>query len=282
MPVVSDTRPSPIAGMWYEGDPSRLTLQIEDYLATAQPPAIEGEVIGLVAPHAGHIYSGATAAYAYKTVMCNSYDVVAVVSPLHKYHPAPLLTSAHQSYQTPLGKIQVDHESVEKINAFLGERGPLQVTPMANDDEHSIEIQLPFLQRALEGSFDLLPIMARRRDAKMAYELGLALARVLTGRKALLVASTDLSHFYPLQVANLLDDEMLRQFEAFSPEGVLKADDEGTGFACGAGAVAVVFNAARELGATDVKILQHTTSAEQTGDTRSVVGYGAAAIYKRN
>ena len=282
MEVTSDERPSPIAGLWYEGNPSQLALQIEDYLAAAYVPTVEGEIIGLVAPHAGHLYSGSTAAYAYRTVMDRTFDVVAVVSPLHKYFPAPVLTSAHLYYRTPLGNIQVDREGLELLNIFLGDEEPLRLTPIANDDEHSVEIQLPFLQRALDGPFELMPIMVRRRDARMAQVLGTALARTLAGRRALLVASTDLSHFYSVQVANRLDAEMLRQIESFSPEGVLQAEEEGSGFACGVAAVAAVLHAARLLGATDVSILRYSTSADQTGDYGSVVGYGAAAIYKRN
>ena len=278
----SEVRPSPIAGMWYEGNPTQLTLEIEDFMAAAYVPEIDGEIIGLVAPHAGHLYSGSTAGYAYRTVLGKHFDIVAVISPLHKYFPAPILSSAHGYYETPLGKVAIDRDALDQLNTYLGEEEPLKITAIANDDEHSIEIQLPFLQRALEGPFTLLPVMVRRRDATLARALGNSLSRVLNGRRALLVASTDLSHFYSIEVAERLDREMLRQIDSFSAEGVLQAEDMGSGYACGAAAVASVLNAAAELGATDVKILHYTTSAEQTGDFSSVVGYGAAAIYKRN
>ncbi len=282
MAVISEERPSPIAGLWYEGNPKQLTLQIEDYLAAAEVPEIAGDMVGLVVPHAGHLYSGPTAAFAYRTVQELSFDVVAVISPLHKYFPAPVLTSAHRYYHTPLGSVPLDQDGLEQLSACLGEEEPLKLTPIANDDEHAIEIQLPFLQRALEGPFQLMPVMVRRRDLRMAQVLGKALAKVLSGRKALLVASSDLSHFYPGQIANRLDAEMLHQIKSFSPEGVMRAEEDGTGYACGATAIAAVLYAAGQLGASDVRVLHYSTSAEQTGDFSSVVGYGAAAIYRRN
>jgi len=134
----------------------------------------------------------------------------------------------------------------------------------------------------LNKPFSLLPVMVRRKDWRMAQILGNALAKVLKHRNALLVASTDLSHFYPLPIANQLDTEMLSLIEAFSPQGVLQAEEAATGFACGAGAVAAVLVAARELGGNEVKILHYSTSAEETLDSSSVVGYGAAVVLQRD
>ncbi len=272
MSVIPDVRPSPIAGLWYQDDPVQLALQIENYLSAASVPVITQKVVGLIAPHAGHRYSGRTAGHAYRVVSGRSYEIVAIVSPLHSYYPSPVLTSAHRHYGTPLGEVPIDRNAVQQLSTILLEQG-VNLTPIANDDEHSLEIQLPFLQRALKDDFKLLPLMVRRRDARFTQILGESLARVLNGRKALLVASTDLSHFYPLQVAKALDREMLRQIENFSPEGVLKAEESETGFACGAGAVMTVLHAARAMGANEVRVLHYSTSADETGDTSSVVGY---------
>jgi MEMO1 family protein len=277
MSAIPEVRPSPIAGLWYQNDPVELTFQIERYIAAADVPIIEDRVFGLIAPHAGHRYSGRTAGHAYRTVCDHSYELVVVVSPLHAYYPSPVLTSAHAYYRTPLGEVPIDREVVDRLIEKLRAES-ITVTTIANDDEHSLEIQLPFLQRALKGNFKLLPLMVRRKDLKFSRMLGSLLAEVLEGRSALLVASTDLSHFYNLQNANTLDREMLRQIESFSPEGVLEAEEKETGFACGAGAVATVLHAARASGATKVKVLHYSTSADETGDLTSVVGYGAAVI----
>ena len=153
--------------------------------------------------------------------------------------------------------------------------------PVAYDQEHSLEIELPFLQRALTGEFKLLPVMVRSQSAKVSQQLGLALAETLRGKNALIVASTDLSHFYTQKEALVFDTEMLRRVESFSPEEVFSAEKEKQGFACGLGALTAVLWAAKALGGDTVKVLRHATSGDVTGDYSSVVGYGAAAILKQ-
>jgi len=239
MQNISPSRPSPIAGSWYPGNPDKLAESIDRYFAGARLPAMKGEVVGLIAPHAGHIYSGQTAAYAFKTVHGKKYDIVVVISPLHQYHFAPILVSGHEFYETPLGQIKIDRQAVNAVDANLQKAG-LSITPILYDKEHSLEIELPFLQRSLQAGFQLLPLMLRAQDAQTAQKLGEALAAVLREQNALLVASTDLSHFFSLAEANALDKETLSQIEHFSPEGVLHADETGTGAACGVAAVAAV------------------------------------------
>jgi AmmeMemoRadiSam system protein B len=209
-----------------------------------------------------------------------AYDLAVVISPLHGYHPASILTSSHLCYATPLGEIPVDQQVIQELNDQLEMISPYEITPISYDDEHSLEIELPFLQRALAKPFRLLPLMLRTREQSLIESLGSAIAQQISGKSALLVASSDLSHFYPAQIAENLDKEVLRQVEALSPQGVLTAESKGTGFACGAAAVATVLYAARKLGANKVKILHYSTSADETGDTHSVVGYGAAVVLK--
>lgn len=273
-------RPSPIAGQWYLADPHRLAEQVDAYLSSARLPEVPGQVIGIVAPHAGHRYSGPVAAHAFAAVRSMSPEVVAVVAPMHYPYPDPLLTSAHFAYATPLGHVPVDREGLELLDGVLQELLGCGLTPLARDPEHSLEIELPFLQRALGRPFRLLPIMVRDQSAAVMRSLGQSLAHALRGRPALLVASSDLSHFYPQPVANRFDEEFLRRVEAFDPAGVLSAEEEGRAFACGRGPVAAVLWAAENLGANQVQILHYTTSGEVTGDYDQVVGYGAAVIYR--
>lgn len=277
---ISSVRPSPIAGTWYSGNPNVLRGEIEGFLSTAEPCSHEGSVMGLIVPHAGYRYSGKTAGYGYRCVQGMSYDLVVVVSPLHQAHPSQLLTSAHEFYETPLGQVQVDQHAVRTFAHLLFEDSGITLTELANDSEHSLEIQLPFLQVALDKPFHLLPLMVRSDSEKMTRVVGETLAMVISGRNVLLVASTDLSHFYHERDAQALDREMLKQIEAFSPSGVLQAEQNGTGFACGAGAVATVLTAAKALGADKVTLVHHSTSADATHDSSSVVGYGAAVITK--
>jgi len=280
--TLTDVRPSPIAGAWYEGDPQRLARAVDDYLDAANIPVLAGDVLAVISPHAGHIYSGAVAGYAFAPLRGKSFDLVAVISPFHQMAVQPLITTAHSAYATPLGNVPVDKESMLTLDAALKADLGFGLSPMLRDREHSLEIELPFLQRALAGGFRLLPVMVRAQEPEVARALGSALAEVLKGKNALLVASTDLSHFYDQKTANALDAEMLKRFESFQPEQIFEAEHTGKGFACGHAAVASVLWAARELGADTVQVLHHATSGDVTGDYEQVVGYGAAVVIKRN
>jgi len=253
----------------------------------AHLPEVHGEVVAVMAPHAGHLYSGPVAGYAFAALRGLSPELVAVVSPMHYPYAEPLLTTAHPAYATPLGEIPVHHQALQTLDGYLRQTLGAGLAFVARDPEHSLEIELPFLQRALAGPFSLLPIMVRDQDEHTAKCLGQALARLfledpdLAGKKALLVASTDLSHFYSQKVANQLDAEMLRRVEAFDPAGVIQVEIEGKGFACGRGALAAVLWAAKELGADRAQVLHHATSGDVTGDYDRVVGYGAAVFTRQ-
>jgi AmmeMemoRadiSam system protein B len=278
--TLTDVRPSPIAGTWYEGDPARLARAVDGYLDAAHIPALDGEVAAVIAPHAGHRYSGAVAGYAFAPLRGKSFDLVAVISPFHQMASQPLITTAHSAYETPLGNVPVDKEAMLALDVILKTDLGFGLSPMLRDKEHSLEIELPFLQRALTGDFKLLPVMIHAQESDVARGLGSALAQVLKGKNALLVASTDLSHFYEQKTANALDAEMLKRFESFEPEKIFEAEHTGKGFACGHAAVASVLWAAHELGADKVQVLHHATSGDVTGDFSQVVGYGAAVVLK--
>lgn len=273
----SDVRPSPIAGQWYPGDRDRLIAMVDRFMERAPQVAIDGQIVGLVAPHAGYIYSGPVAGCAFALVRGMSFERVVVVSPMHYLYSAPILTTAHEAYATPLGTVPVDHKALEA----LAQR--VRLSAIRDDEEHSLEIELPFLQRALKEPFVLVPLMLRDQSYTTAEALGKALAEVIGSdnhSKTLLVASSDLSHFYSDERARALDRLMLERIEAFDPQGVIRIEDEGKAFACGRAAIATVLVAARALGADAVKIVGYGTSADATGDRQRVVGYGAAAIYR--
>jgi MEMO1 family protein len=273
-------RPSPIAGLWYEGDPKVLARTVDAYLDQAKLPKLEGEVMAVVAPHAGHHYSGPVAGYAFAALRGRTPDLVAILSPLHDYHEAPYLTSGHGAYATPFGAVPIECDSIDRLNAELKSELGVGLTRITNDSEHSLEIELPFLQRTLASEWKLLPVMVRSQEPDVSQKLGKALAKTIQGRNVILVASTDLSHYYNQQTALTLDRAMLAQIEAFNPLGAFELERSGKGYACGLGALTAVMWAARELGADKVKILQHATSGDITGDYDAVVGYGAAAILK--
>jgi MEMO1 family protein len=280
MATIAPIRPSPIAGTWYESNPKALARAVDQYLDQAELPELPGEVIAVIAPHAGHIYSGPVAGYAFAAVRGYTPDLVAVLSPMHQPCYEPLLTTAHTAYSTPLGQVLVDTEAIADLDSRLQKSLGEGLTPVANDKEHSLEIELPFLQRALSVDFKLLPVMVRSQSAEVSKQLGAALAETLHGKNALIVASTDLSHFYTQNEALSFDNEMLRRIETFQPDDVFCAEKDGKGFACGLGALTAVLWAAKELGGDTVKVLRHATSGDVTGDYTSVVGYGAVVVMR--
>jgi AmmeMemoRadiSam system protein B len=272
-----DVRPSPIAGSWYPGASGALRQRVQAFLdaaETASPDRIEGRLVALVSPHAGYTYSGGVAAHAYRLVQGARYDVVVIVAPNHSiYNPAPLLTSGHAAYGTPLGDVPLAEELLAALDARLG------LSQVRRDGEHSLEIQLPFLQVALAGEFQLLPIMINDRSSKSWYNLGEALADLLRDQNVLLVASTDLSHFENAETAARLDGAVTDRIAAFDPEGLLDVLATGKGKACGGGPTVAVMLAARALGANRARLLKYATSGDVTGDYGRVVGYAAAALY---
>ena len=183
MTTIAPVRPSPIAGAWYEGNPKALANIVDQYLDQAELPELPGKVIAVIAPHAGHKYSGPVAGYAFAAVRGCSFDLVAVLSPMHQPYYESLLTTAHDAYATPLGEVPVDKDLVAALDAHLRPVLGEGLTPVAYDREHSLEIELPFLQRALTGGFKLLPVMVRSQSAKVSQQLGTALAENLQGRE---------------------------------------------------------------------------------------------------
>ncbi len=279
-----DLRPSPIAGRWYPGEAGALAEAVDAYVDAAQIEPPGGEVVALIAPHAGHVYSGPVAGYAFATVRGQSFDTVAILSPSHFHADGPLVTSAHAAYQTPLGTVTVEQPALTALRAGLQTQfnvpGELLLPGIRRDQEHAVEIELPFLQRVLSGAFTLIPIMVRDQGQRMMRGLAQALANILKGRRALIVGSSDLSHFYADAEADRFDAEMLKQIGAFDPEGVLQAEAAGRGYACGHGPIAAALWAARDLGANHARVLRHATSGGVTGDHAEVVGYGAAVVWK--
>jgi MEMO1 family protein len=275
-----DIRPSPIAGRWYPSQPEKLAASVDNYLQSAEFDDLEGEVVAVIAPHAGHLYSGSVAGCAFAPLVGIHKDLVVLVSPMHYPAGGALLTCGHEAYTTPLGTIPIDKEAVQILDQKLKDRLGFGLTPVLEDQEHSLEIELPFLQRALDGEFKLLPVMIRDQTSQVAYLLGEALAETVKDHSSLLAASSDLSHFFPQHTANRLDRVILERIEAFDPEGVLEVEAQGKGYACGKGAVAAVLWAAQKLGADRVKILSYATSGEVSGDYDQVVGYAAAVCLR--
>jgi len=273
----TDVRPSPLAGRWYPAQAESLREMVEQFLTATPQTNLDGtKVIGLLAPHAGLRFSGPVGAHAFALIRNLNFDSVVVIGPMHHPIPGTVQTTAHLAYETPLGTVPVDRETLTAIGRTI----PL--TALRNDPEHSIEIELPFLQHVLKPGFSLVPLMLRDQSAAQSEILGSALADALHDRNVLFVASSDLSHFYPQIVANELDSTMLSAVESMDAERVVDLNERGLAFACGYGAIATVIHAVTSWQVHHAKITGYATSGDVTGDFTQVVGYGAGAFYQAN
>lgn len=268
-------RRSVIAGTWYPGQPEELRRTVNGFLSNVEPQPIGEEVVGLIAPHAGYAYSGQTAAYAYRQVKGLSYDVVAIVSPVHRMSLGRFAVTSAAAYETPLGLVKLDGELLGALEEKV------RLNRVGRDGEHSLEIQLPFLQVAL-GDFRLLPVMIGQSSFEAGEELGTALVEVLRDEKALVVASTDLHHIENYDEVVRRDKVVVDAIASFDMARIKEVLSLWDCSVCGRIPVYAMLTAARALGADKVRILHHTNSGDVTGirvPGQYTVGYLAAAVY---
>jgi hypothetical protein len=267
-------RESVIAGTWYPGHAAKLTAEIRRHLGAARVTPLTGSLIGLIVPHAGYRYSGGVAAYAYKLLQDHPCERVIIVAPSHRALFQGASIYALGGYRTPLGVVALDREL---IDALFAEDASIRYVPQADAQEHSLEIQLPFLQ-VVNREFRLTPIVMGEQTAANCRMLAAALAKVCRGRRVLLVASSDLSHFHSYDAAKRLDRVVLERVASFDPEGLQRELNAGSCEACGAGPMIAVMQVARQLGASRCQVLHYANSGDVTGDHSGVVGYMSAAL----
>jgi len=267
-------RESVIAGSWYPDNPQALRREIEKYLDQAKPPSFEGELAGVVVPHAGYRYSGGVAAYAYKLLRDRYFDRVLILAPSHRAHFKGASVYPLGGYRTPLGIVPPDRELIE---ALLQHPHLIGYVPEADAQEHSLEIQLPFLQVVLP-EFRLTPIVMGDQSFEFCTQLAEVIADLCRDKKVLLIASSDLSHYHPYKDAKRLDQIVLDRMAEFDPRGLSQDLYQGKCEACGGGPITAVMLAVQKLGANKSKVLHYANSGDVTGDTQGVVGYMAAAF----
>lgn len=277
-------RQSPIAGSWYPGSPNALKKTVDDYLARAEYFATHDELIALISPHAGYPYSGPTAAYAYRQLHERQFDTVVLLGPSHRDDFGAVAISDKKYYWTPLGTIELDQEFIGALARKIA------VRRVGQDSEHSLEIQLPFLQRALDD-FKLVPIMMSlplyivgEGALRPCEQLAAALAELARAKRVLFVASSDLSHLHDYTAVKKFDARTEELIAAFDVDGLARYfGQEGECRACGDAPILTTLLAARALGANRARVLQRTNSGDVTGERERadyVVGYMAVAIYK--
>jgi AmmeMemoRadiSam system protein B len=269
-------RRAAVAGTWYPDEPTRLTAHLDRHLAGAdvEPmPALRA----LVSPHAGLMYSGPVAAWAYRAVRARRVDAVVLVGPSHFVSFDGVSIWPEGAWETPLGPLTVDAGLAEAVRA--GSPAIVDL-PAAHGREHSIEMQLPYVARVLPG-VPIVPMVMGHQTRETVFALGQALARGIQARgvDALLIASSDLSHYEDATTAAGLDAVVLDRVESLDAGGLMRALEAEPRHACGGGPMVAVMDAAVRLGATRARVLRYADSGDVSGDKSSVVGYMAAAIW---
>jgi len=265
-----------IAGSWYPGNPRILERDILDYFKEVHDAPIRGEILGLVAPHAGYMYSGQVAAHAYKQITGKAYDVVFVIGPSHRSYFRGVSLFNQGGYETPLGIVKV-HESI--ADRLLEGSPRISFLPDVHLQEHSVEIQLPFLQVVL-GAFLFVPLIMGDQDEETCGMLADAIISGAGNLNILVVGSSDLSHYHNYEEALKMDRRILDHLGRMDEKGLLQDLQRGVGEACGGGPAAVTVMVAKRLGADKAAVLTYANSGDVTGDRSGVVGYAASVFYR--
>jgi AmmeMemoRadiSam system protein B len=277
-----DIREAEVAGMFYPGKAGELKKMVKGYLAETKKK-IDGDIMGLVSPHAGYVYSGPVAAWSYKQVEGQDYEVVVIIAPSHLEYFSGASIFSGQYYETPLGKIPIELELAKKLadsstDIHLSTRG--HDPGPDGRGEHSLEVQLPFLQYILRD-FKIIPIVIADQSWGNIQNLGNALASVLKDKKVLIVASSDLSHYHSYDEAYKLDETLVEFFADFEFQKILEGCENRRLEACGYGPIAVMMYTCSSLGCKKSKVLKYATSGDvPIGEKSQVVGYMSGVVYK--
>jgi AmmeMemoRadiSam system protein B len=272
------TRPAAVAGTWYPANPKALAHDVDGYL-DAVPGVPDGEIRAIIAPHAGLMFSGPIGAYVYKAIAAQHYDVAVLIGPSHYIGFDGVAIYPEGAFDTPLGPAVIDQPTA----ATLSQSGPIVSMPEVHAREHSLEMQLPFLRRVCPD-LRIVPLLMGAQRRSTIEHLAICLAGALRDRQALLIGSTDLSHYFDARTAASLDGEVVALVDRFDVDGLMRVfegypeNDRGRFVGCGMGPALSVMIAARMLGARSARVLRYGHSGEISGDHDGVVGYMAAAI----
>ena len=260
-----------VAGQFYSASPDSLKREIEKFISKTKNKL---DAKGVVSPHAGYMYSGAVAGEVLSAV--SPKPTYIILGPNHTGLGKAFGIDLERSWKTPLGEVHVDRELGD---AILGESDYVQLDSLSHEREHSIEVQLPFLQHF--GKFFFVPIVARVASGEVYREIGQAVARAIkkTKRNTLIIASSDMTHYEPQSSAKRKDTLAMDKILKLDVAGLLKTVSENDISMCGLAPVAIMLEATLSLGAKSAKLIKYATSGDVSGDYSAVVGYAGIGVY---
>ena len=280
-PKDADIQKPVVAGSFYPAESVLLAGQVMNYLNDAKPEAVNGDIIALISPHAGYIYSGPVAAYGYKAISGRKYDTVVIIGISHHVLFDGVAYLEKDLYRTPLGDVPIDLEFTRKL--ARAEKDTLCKYPQAYEEEHSAEVEIPFLQMSLKDFKIVVLLMGRPGpDYSTCVKLARGLVKIIneSGKKVLVVASSDLSHYYKYDDAIAKDRVTLSELLSFDADRFAEAVSAGECELCGSAPVTTALIAGKALGGDKIEILKYANSGDTAGDKSRVVGYASAVIYK--
>ncbi|MBN1897340.1 MAG: AmmeMemoRadiSam system protein B [Spirochaetes bacterium] len=273
------TRNPVVSGLFYPAGKDNLSKMIGTLLREARTEVKDNiDIFGLISPHAGYVYSGGCAAFGFKWVKDRQFDTVIVLGPSHYAYLDGSSVWKAGMYKTSLGEVPIDTEATQYL---LDHKARVEFSQAAHLQEHSIEVQIPFLQQVLKNDFKLVPLIIGNQTLDYARLLASSIVDLLQKKEKqyLLVASSDLSHYHSDEVAQRLDGNIIKAIEKMDPDTLYSLLENGKGEACGAGPIMVLLLAAKKLKKDNIKILNVTNSGQVSGDKSRVVGYMSAIIY---
>ena len=230
------------------------------------------KIFGIICPHAGYVYSGPTACHSYKSISSQNPELVIMIGPNHFGIGRDAATMVDAQWHTPLGMVQVDSDSakqVAEISKFI------EIDEYSHSKDHSLEVQIPMLQEILSNDFQILPIILRAQDMETATDVGNAVSEIAKKKNAVIIASSDFTHYEENSFAHQQDKALLEPILEMNIERFYQVLNEKRVTACGYGAMASAMIACKNLGAAKGELLSYATSGDMSGNTESVVGYGA-------
>ncbi len=275
--VLASTRHPYVAGAFYPSSPSELARMIDDFLKEAEVKPPQGEILGIQVPHAGYVFSGRVAAYGFKLLQGRKYDLVVLIGPSHFYPFRGGAVSPADYWKTPLGKVPVDRDFAKKLVSL---RAGFFFSEKYHQREHSLEVEVPFLQKVLKPGFKIVPIVIGPYYPQSLLPSAGKFAGLLRGRNFILIISSDLSHYHTLEECNSIDRRTIRAMLSLKPASFLWGALQGEYEACGASAIALGEEILLKLGVDRAVLLKHGTSADAGAGTRRVVGYSSVAFIK--
>jgi MEMO1 family protein len=270
-----------VAGSFYPGDPEKLKKLIEAYLSDAEPLSREinsDKIMGIISPHAGYIYSGPVAAYGYNYLAQSRFNNFVVIAPSHRgrFNGASVIPQG--LYRTPLGDMEIDSAA----GKILEKKENFAFIKEAHEYEHSLEVQIPFLQM-VKPDAKIIPVIIGTVDLDLCRTIGKTIADTVrsSGNEYGIIISTDLSHYYAYDDAVKKDKKFIDALELFDAKKIKEVIAAGKGEACGEGAVIAGISLSRELGAENIKVIKYANSGDTAGSKDQVVGYLSALILSK-